>query len=195
MFIFLSRDRASSSLLEADRLKTRNASREKLLFLKDLFLTQKDKSSKSSGGCNSSLVLLSILISLWISGCNENRYNQCQQIFQIAHSVTNNTQKINSTASQKLQETKIWLQAAALMRRAAEQMRALPINDTDLIKYQVDLADIYQIYSQATVDAVKARESQNLEALLVARSHVATASQRQQVLVDQINTYCLNRNN
>ncbi len=192
MFIFRSRDRAFGTLLAAARLKTRNASREKLLFLKNLLLSKKDKSPDSY---NSSLVLLIILISLWISGCNENRYNQCQQIFQIAHNVTNNTQKINSTASQKPQETKIWLQAAALMRRAAEQMRALPINDTDLIKYQVDLADIYQIYSQATFDAVKARESQNLEALLVARSHVATASQRQQVLVDQINTYCLNRNN
>lgn len=192
MFIFRSRDRALGTLLAADRLKTRNASQERSLFLKNLLLSKKDKSSDS---CNSSLVLLIILISLWISGCNENRYNQCQQIFQIAHSVTNNTQKINSTASQKPQETKIWLQAAALMRRAAEQMRALPINDTDLIKYQVDLADIYQIYSQATFDAVKARESQNLEALLVARSHVATASQRQQVLVDQINTYCLNKNN
>ena len=179
MFIFRTRH----------RLKTRDAARARPLLLKDSFVTKQDKSPES---CNPSLVLLSILISIWMSGCNENRYTQCQQIFQIAHSVTNSTQKINATASQKLQDSKSWLQAAALMTKAAQQIRSLPINDTELIKYQGSLADIYQIYSQATVDAVKARESQNLEALLVARSHAATASQRQQVLVDKINTYCLN---
>lgn len=172
-----------------DRFKIKDASGARLVSPKGLSLIKRDK---SANGCNSSLVLLSIIISLWIFGCNENRYTQCEQIFQIAHNVTNNTQKINSTSSQKPQEIKSWLKAAALMTSAAQQIRSLPIYDTELIRYQTGLANIYQIYSQATYDAVKARESKNLEALIAARSHAATANQQQQLLVDEINAYCLN---
>lgn len=140
---------------------------------------------------NPLLVFLSIVISLGMSACGEQRYTQCEQIFQIAHSVTNTTRKINSTSTEQLQEMKSWLQAAALITKAAQQLKSLPLNDAELIEYQASLADVYQIYSQATYDAVKARESKNIDALLVARSHVKIADKRQQLLIEEINDYCV----
>lgn len=149
------------------------------------------RKAAASQKSNLLLVFLSIVISLWMSGCGEEvRYSQCEQIFQIAHSVTDTTQKIDSTSTET-QDLKSWLEVAALMRKAAQQLKSLPLNDAELIRYQTGLANVYQIYSQATYDAVKARESKNIDALSVARSHAEIAGKRQQLLIDEINNYCL----
>ena len=78
------------------------------------------------------------------------------------------------------------------MRKAAQQLKSLPLNDAELIRYQTGLANVYQIYSQATYDAVKARESKNIDALSVALEFFQQATcLRQQLLIDEINNYCL----
>ncbi|MGD1921760.1 MAG: hypothetical protein ACFCAD_24460 [Pleurocapsa sp.] len=79
------------------------------------------------------------------------------------------------------------------MNKAASNIKALHINDSELIKYQNQLVTIYRIYSQATYDAVEARESKSLETLELARMDAQKASQMQQSLVKDINDYCLNQ--
>ena len=139
-------------------------------------------------------VIAGVVMSLILSSCGETKYTQCEQIFKIAHQVNSEAKSIkdiNGVASELPQELKSWLQAADLMNKAAQQIQALQINNVQLIKYQTGLANIYQIYSQATYDAVQAKESKNINALISARDRANTAEEIQHKLVREINSYCL----
>lgn len=144
------------------------------------------------------LAIASTAIALILSSCGETntRYTQCEQIFKIAHQVNREVEgikNVNQVADTISQEMKSWLTAADLMEQAATQIKSLHINNAELIKYQTKLANIYQIYSQATYDAVQAKESKNINALLSARDRADTAAAIQQKLVKKINSYCLDR--
>jgi len=143
--------------------------------------------------CDRSLIFIGIFISLSISSCGETKYTQCEQIFQIAHNVTDTNKSVSYASNEQPTELKSWLIAAGLMNTAAEQIKNLHIDDSQLIEYQNGLANIYDIYSQATYDAVKARESKNIDALKSARTDAEKAGELQQVLIKDINTYCLNQ--
>jgi Skp family chaperone for outer membrane proteins len=138
------------------------------------------------------------LVSLAVSGCSDAnaKYIQCEQIFKIAHQVdreAKNIESMNAYVKELPQDMKDWLKAADLMEQAAGQIQALDFNTAELIQYQMGLANIYQIYSQATYDAVQARESKNINALISARDRANTAGEIQQKLVQNINSYCLKR--
>lgn len=140
-------------------------------------------------------IWLGITVSLLMFGCGENKYTQCEQIFQIAHRVVETNNNAVYISNEQPSEMKSWLQAADIMAQAAQQIKALPLNDIKLIEYQTGLVNIYRIYSQATYDAVKARESKNIEALQTAHSHAAKAGEIQKKLIKEINAYCVNQNN
>jgi hypothetical protein len=136
---------------------------------------------------------LTILLSLFILGCSQSKLTQCEQIFRIASEVTNSSKNVSYTNDGDLSQMKIWLEAASTMNTAANNIEALHINDGELIKYQNQLVTIYRIYSQATYDAVEARESTNLESLEIARANAQKAGQMQQELIKNLNNYCLNQ--
>ena len=138
------------------------------------------------------LILLSILVGWTILGCEENKIAQCEQIFQIAHNLTQSNKNVSYLDAQQPVEMKSWLQAATKMEHTANNIKALKINNSKLIQYQHQLATIYGIYSQATYDAVRARENKNLEALKSARNDATKAGELQQNLIQEINSYCLN---
>ncbi len=133
------------------------------------------------------------LFSLLLSGCSESKLTQCEQIFRIVSHVNNSSQNVSYTNDENSSQLKSWLEAAGTMNKAASNIKALHINDSELIKYQNQLVTIYRIYSQATYDAVEARESKSLETLELARMDAQKASQMQQSLVKDINDYCLNQ--
>jgi hypothetical protein len=126
-----------------------------------------------------------------ISGCSVSKNSQCQQIFQIASHVSKETKNLSLSSSEEgLKDMKTWLQAADLMNKAAEQLKALSIEDSQLIEYQNKLAQIYNLYSQATYDAVNARETKNIEALKSARHDAEMAGKLKQESIEGINSYC-----
>ena len=137
-------------------------------------------------------MLVIIFCCLPISGCEENRSVQCEEIFQLARSVIQSNSNVSYVNEEQTVEMKSWLQAANRLNQAADNIKALRIDNSKLIEYQHQLATIYRIYSQATYDAVRARENQNLEALESARNDAIKAGEMQQNLVREINTYCLN---
>ena len=141
-------------------------------------------------------VVAIMVISSILSSCGETKYTQCEQIFKISHQVNSEAEiidNINTAADRLPQEMKSWLEAADLMNKAAQQIQALHINNVELIKYQTGLANIYQIYSQTTYDAVQAQESKNINALISARDRANAAGKIQEKLVSEINSYCLDK--
>lgn len=140
------------------------------------------------------LVITGSFLCFLVSGCGENKYTQCKQIIHVASMVNENNQKLNYSDHKNYEqpmEMKSWLEAAQTMNNTAENIRALSFVDSKLLGYQNKLANVYQIYSQATYEAVKAQESKNIEALETARIEAQKAGKIQQGLVKEINAYCL----
>ncbi|MCC0176472.1 hypothetical protein I4641_05705 [Waterburya agarophytonicola K14] len=155
---------------------------------------------QSLGGCNSKgegsdrhffFSVIFILLTLLVSGCDRSKLTQCEQIFRIVSEVNHSSQNISYTEDQS--SMKSWLEAASMMDKAANQIQALHVNNPQLIKHQNKLVTIYRIYSQATYDAVQARESKNLEALDLARIDAGEAGKIHQDAIKEINNYCLDR--
>jgi hypothetical protein len=134
-------------------------------------------------------VLVIVLLSLFAAGCEENQSAECEQIFRVAQDVQQSNQKI-SKSNEQSDETKNWLEAANTFSQAADRIALLEINRSELIKYQNQLVTIYRIYSQATYDAVRARENKDLPTLQAARQDALKAEAMQQKLIREINTYC-----
>ena len=131
-----------------------------------------------------------LALSLLFSGCGNNRYTQCKQIFQIAQSISQSNSGSYFNDRQPT-EMKSWLEAARMMEETADRFAALHLNDSKSIEYQHKFVTIYRIYSQATYDAVQARENKNFSALQSAKEDAVRAGQMQQDLIEQINAYCL----
>lgn len=133
---------------------------------------------------------LSMLVSLLANSCSDTKYIQCEQIIQIANSVVREKNKLIDNNSSVDIENKTWLQAARMINQAALRVEAINLQDPQLIKYQTDLAQVYRIYSQATYDAVRAKESQNRKALQVAHTDAEKAGRLEAKLGSVINNYC-----
>lgn len=134
---------------------------------------------------------LTFAILAWlIVGCDNQKYTQCQEMIAIANSVAHQAQKVATSSQETMVEMKTWLQTADIMTIAANEIEAVPVQDPQLIGYQGNLANVFRIYSQATYDAVKARENKNLSALKIARDNAQKAGQLNQALVTKINNYC-----
>ncbi len=133
---------------------------------------------------------LSIFVSLIAVGCGETKYAQCEQIIQIANRVVSEKTKLIDTESSANIESKTWLQAARMIDQAARKIENIDLQDPKLIQYQVNLAQVYRIYSQATYDAVRAWESKNIKALQVAHTDAEKAGQMEVKLGNGINNYC-----
>jgi hypothetical protein len=157
-------------------------------------LVSKQGKLRGSLTTNYQSILVIVILSLFAVSCEENKFSQCEQIFRVVRDVQKNNQNA-SDANEQSSEMKNWLQAANRFNQAAEHMTVLNINHSELITYQNQLIAIYRIYSQATYDAVTARENKDFLALKSARQDAIKAGRIQQKLIQEINTYCLNKQN
>jgi hypothetical protein len=153
-------------------------------------LVSKQGKLKASLTINYQSILVIVILSLFAVSCEENKSSQCEQIFRVVRDVQQNNQNA-SDANEQSSEMKNWLQTANRFNQAADHMRVLKINHSELITYQNQLVTIYRIYSQATHDAVRAKENLDLPALKSARQDAIKAGVIQQKVIRQINHYCL----
>ena len=142
---------------------------------------------------NCQLIVVSFCLGLFASGCEEKKIVQCEQIFQIVRDVTKSNRDINYANSKQSASEQSWLKAANRLALAADSVDALKISQSQLVQYQKQLAAVYRIYSQATYDAVQARQNKDLESLQDARRKATKAGKMQQNLIQRINNYCLYR--
>ncbi len=133
------------------------------------------------------------IINVFVVACESRKYAECEQIITLANNVTQQTQAIAEGSSDRDRDLENWLEASNIMKQAATDIEDLEIKDSQLVEYQAGLVDIYQVYAQATYDAVKARESRNLQALQSARDEAKNIGKINNDLVKNINNYCLEK--
>lgn len=153
-----------------------------------------DRSTHGIAAKNLLSVAVNIMLGLLVFSCESHKLAQCEQIYQVAHRVTAQDRELNRLDREESIEVTSWLQAAKMMERAADRLEALDIDRSRLTQYRDRLATIYRIYSQATYDAVSAREQKNLAVLKSARNDAEQAGRMQQKLIREINAFCLEHN-
>ena len=139
------------------------------------------------------LIIFCGIVNIFFVACEPQKYAECEQIITLANNVTKQTQAIAENFSDHDQDLENWLEASEMMKQAATNIEALEIKDSQLIEYQESLVNIYQVYAQATDDAVKARETRDLPALQSARDDAKNAGKINNDLVKNINNYCLEK--
>ena len=139
------------------------------------------------------LIIFCGIISIVFVACKSQKYAECEQMITLGNNVTKQTQAIAQNSSDRDQDLKNWLEASNIMKQAAVNMEALEIKDPKLLEYRGSLVNIYRVYSQATYNAVKARENKNLKALQSARGDVEKNAEVNSKLVKDINNYCLKK--
>lgn len=142
---------------------------------------------------NCQLIMVSFCLSLFVSGCEDQKTVQCEQIFQLVREVTQSNRDINYVNDRQSASEPSWLKAASRLALVADSIDALEISQSELVQDQKQLAVVYRIYSQATYDAVQARENKDLEFLQDARRNAIKAGKMQQNLIQRINSYCIDR--
>ena len=135
------------------------------------------------------LVVTNILM-LLICGCQNQVNTQCLQISEISRNTNQQLSLILQTEQLNNHDFKLWMQAVDIFDQAIAELKYLNIKDEQLMEYQIELADLWQIYADVTNDAIQARKIKSLETLTQASQKVTKNSQLILKLTDKINNYC-----
>lgn len=135
------------------------------------------------------IISLNIALSLLISSCSQSKQSQCQKIFAIVNTVSQEAKPLKNQSSDDLQN---WLEASNKIQLAAEQIQALNITNPQLKENQENLVKSYLSYSQATRDFVKAFENKDREAAQAAKIKVEEAGKLEQEVGNKLNLNCRN---
>jgi hypothetical protein len=126
-----------------------------------------------------------------ITGCAETKTFQCQKIYEIAKEVAKETKSLTDNKRQEI-DKESWLLAADKIERASEKMKNLEVNDTELQKYKMVFAQVYQDYASATREIIQVLETRNKNAARTAQDKVRRAGQLEQETGNSFNLYCKN---
>ncbi|YAI82614.1 MAG: hypothetical protein ACQJCO_03340 [cyanobacterium endosymbiont of Rhopalodia sterrenbergii] len=129
--------------------------------------------------------LLVVLPSLILLSCSENRFSQCKKIISITQEIAKESQ-----ANRKTEDIQKALQVADSFEKAAAKMRNISISDENLVKYQLEFADIYQGYAQTTREFISALQKKEINTVKLMQQQLQQLGQKEPKLGNRINSYC-----
>jgi hypothetical protein len=146
------------------------------------------------------------VLSLLVTSCTESRVAQCQKLIDVANQVVTDVQAVAQNASatstngsaansntNSTDSVAVINKVAEAAEKARVNMQALSLDDETLVGFQTRYADMYTEIRQTTRDMLAAAEARDREAGREAYDNFRTATSREAVLVEEINTYCAAR--
>lgn len=130
-------------------------------------------------------LLLVILPNIILVSCSENRVFQCKKIISITQAIAK-----ESHANRKTEDIQKALQVADSFDKAAAEMRNLSIYDKNLVKYQLEFANIYQGYAQTTRQFIFALQKKDINTVKLMQQQLQQLGQKEPELGNRINSYC-----
>lgn len=137
-----------------------------------------------------SVIIGSIVLTLLVGGCSASKSAQCQRIYAIANALVTENQSLSLVKEVSNTDLDEWLRGAETIEEAARKMKALNLEDTQLVTYKNDWVKFQIIYAKATRDMVKARQDRDLTAAENANKNAVEAGKLEQQVTSQINSYC-----
>lgn len=134
------------------------------------------------------LTLVAVICFLTVS-CGESKVKQCNKIIQIANQAADQSNKV--TEGGKKTNPEALLKTAEAMDKAAQDMKALKVNDQKLQAFQKGFTNMYRDTSKILRDYVAAFEKQDHKRADTAiQSFNKKAIKPSENLVNDINRYC-----
>lgn len=130
-------------------------------------------------------LLLVILPNIILVSCAENRGFQCKKIISITQAIAK-----ESHANRKTEDIQKALQVADSFEKAAAEMINLSISDKNLVKYQLEFADIYQGYAKTTQQFIFALQKKDINTIKLMQQQLQQLGQKEPALGNRINSYC-----
>ena len=138
-----------------------------------------------------SWLVVTKILALLIVGCRKNVTTQCNLIVTIANDTNRQLSQITQVdRSSSVQDSQSWSRAITIFDQAAAQLKALQIQDEQLLVYQRELAELWQTYALTTNDAIDARAIKSLATLTKANNDTQVADQKLLAITKQLNSYC-----
>ncbi|MCE2663742.1 MAG: hypothetical protein LW716_13735 [Microcystis sp. 53602_E8] len=127
---------------------------------------------------NNKIILIFIGLT-FLASCADSKQFQCQKIYRIANEVAQETKSLTNAQGIEIDQ-KSWLLAADKIEQAAENMKKLEVKDTELEKYKIAFAQVYEDYATATREIMAK----------LAQEKVRKAGQLEKETGEAFNTYC-----
>ena len=138
-----------------------------------------------------SWLVVTKILALLIVGCRNNVTTQCNLIVTIANDTNQQLSQITQVdRSSSVQDSQSWSRAITIFDQAAAQLKALQIQDEQLLVYQRELVELWQTYARTTNDAIDARAIKSLVTLTKANNDTQEADQKLLLITKQLNSYC-----
>ena len=131
----------------------------------------------------STLAALSFLVS-----CSDNKVSQCNKLIKVANEAVSAVQTVTQTATPD--NVAAMAKIAEAADKAKSDMQGLSIGDEKLKGFQTRFTSMYTDTSKATRELVAAANSKDAVAAQKAFDALKTATDQENPLVTQVNTYC-----
>jgi hypothetical protein len=125
------------------------------------------------------------LLSIVLSSCSNSKVRNCQKIQKIYLEIYEKTEANLST--QNPEQIK---EVAQVFTSASTQVKELNIKDETLNQYGQQLAEIYQAYSDNTLNFLKAFQSKNSEQAISYKKEIDQNNQKVEEVINNVNNYC-----
>ncbi|MEM9538825.1 MAG: hypothetical protein AAGA60_04855 [Cyanobacteria bacterium P01_E01_bin.42] len=123
-----------------------------------------------------------------VSGCGTSKIAQCNQIIEIANAL----EEVRVSAdNQEADTTQTMVQVVDAMDKASQDMQALELSDETLEELRGEFIKMYAETSNATRTFLEAFNKKDRQTVDKAIEELHRATQPEQELVNQINSYCL----
>lgn len=133
-----------------------------------------------------------VSISALAIGCSESKVAQCNKLIDVANQAVAEMESVTQSSSP--QDVEAMEQIANTADQAKAAMEALSLSDQQLRDYQTRFVTMYGDTSEATRELVAAAGEQNPEAAQQAFDSLQEATNREEPLVTEVNTYCTSTN-
>ncbi len=134
------------------------------------------------------LFTTTIAITLLIISCSESKVNQCQKITNVTNEAVSKAKAF--TDGGKAKDPDAMLKAADTMDKAAAEMAAIKVSDSQLKDYQTGFIKMYRDTSKSTREFVVAFKKKERPAVESTLNKLKQAIAPEQKLVNGLNTYC-----
>ena len=134
-------------------------------------------------------IILTFIGLTFLASCADSKQFQCQKIYRIANEVAQETKSLTKGQGTEIDQ-KSWLLAADKIEQAAENMKKLEVKDTELEKYKIAFAQVYEDYATATREIIQVIETRNKNGAKLAQEKVRKAGQLEKETGEAFNTYC-----
>jgi hypothetical protein len=128
------------------------------------------------------------VLGLWLASCSENRSSQCVKLIGVANKAVNSIEAV--TAPTGADSIEALRKIAAVAEDTNRSMRALSLNDPELVKFRDRFTAMYEATSAATQALIQSSSVKDTAASQKAYEDLKASTSQESPLVDQVNGYC-----